>query len=179
MQLGLFLVFVAVPLLELAVLIKVGQLIGFWWTLFLVLSSAVVGMWVLQSQGFAVMRRTMEQLQAGKPPIAPAVDGMFLMLAGCLFLVPGLITDVAGALLLIPKVRRSFAAWCVRRFLRSRHVRATVFTSKGSGPQSDRGRNSRPSAAEAPGEGPIIEGEFERLDEKTVDPNRDTRRPRP
>ena len=176
MQVGLFLILVAVPLIELAVLIKIGQSIGFWWTVLLVFASAIVGMWILQIQGFAAMRRTLESLSAGKPPIAPAVDGMFLMLAGGLFMVPGLLTDVAGALLLVPQLRRGFAAWCVRRFLNSSRVRTTVFKQKAgeNGPRSD--ERDREHRAPPPGEGPIIDGEFERIGEKTVDRDRGSRK---
>ena len=113
----------------------------------------------------------MASLQAGKPPIGPAVDGMFLMIAGFLLLTPGFIADGLGLVLLVPPVRRAIAAWSIRRLLRSAQVRTTIFGD-------DAGREARRARARAdhargsgaapptPQQGPIIDGEFERLDER-------------
>lgn len=183
MRLGLFLIFVAIPLLELAILMKVGQSLGVWWTLFVILATAALGVWVLYVQGFAVLSRTVASLQAGKPPIGPAVDGMFLMIAGTLLLTPGFMADTLGLLLLVPTLRHAVAAWSVRRLLRSKTVRATVFGAEATRErrQSDSGRDSRETFrnGRAPGSdgGPIIDGEFERIDEQTVDPDRGRKRP--
>lgn len=175
MRLGLFFIFVALPLLELALLLKIGQSIGLLWTLFIIFVTAAIGTWVLHAQGFAVMRRTMEFLQAGKPPIGPAVDGMFLMISGTLLLTPGFISDLFGLLLLIPPLRHAIAAWSVRRILRSGAVRTTIFgaeAERASERQAHREEDAQPDreAARSPNGGPIIEGEFKRLGEKTVDP---------
>lgn len=181
MRLGLFFILVALPLLELALLLKVGQSIGLLWTMFVIFASAAVGTWVLHAQGFAVMRRTMKSLQAGKPPIGPAVDGMFLMFAGTLLLTPGFLSDAVGLLLLIPPLRHAIAAWSVRRILRSGTVRTTIFGEEAERARQWQGRrdgegrarhDTHASTHAAPGDGPIIEGDFERLDEKTVDPSR-------
>jgi UPF0716 protein FxsA len=182
MRLGLFFIFVAIPLLELALLLKIGQALGVWWTFFVIVSTAMLGVWVLYAQGFAVLKRTVESLQAGKPPIGPAVDGMFLMIAGGLLLTPGFLADALGLLLLIPPLRHATAAWCVRRLLRSKNVRTTIFGAdavredRRPGGGTDSRETFRKRAAPDSGAGPIIEGEFERLDERTVDKNRD--RPR-
>ncbi len=180
MRLGLLLVFAAVPFLEIAVLIKVGQAIGFWPTLMLVLMSAMLGAYVIYEQGFQVMRRTLDVMQRGKPPLAPVVDGLFILLGGALLIVPGFISDVAGIALLVPRLRRRFAAWSLRRLVRSSEVRGFFFGERASarpGGQpgtGDHRDNGRASAAPRPpaGDGPIIEGEFQRLDERTMDADR-------
>ena len=182
MRLGLLLVCAAIPFLEIALLIKVGQLIGFWLTLMLVVLSAAFGSYVIYEQGFQVMGRALEAMNRGKPPIAPVIDGMFILLGGVLLIMPGFISDVLGLALLVPALRHRFAIWSLRRLFRSGHMRMFVFGERAE--QEQARRNSagaapgprdgvRPSSAQPPaGDGPIIEGEFQRLDERTVDRGR-------
>ena len=174
MWIALFLIFVAVPLLELALLIKLGQIIGFWSTIAIVIATAAFGTAILHHQGFAALRRAAESLNQGKPPVEPVLDGFMLMLAGILLVAPGLITDCAGLLLLIPPLRKAAAAWGLKRMLATGTIRTTTWrTEQSRSPHDDPGR---PGAAA----GPVIDGEFERLDEKTQDPGRtDSDRPKP
>jgi len=172
MWIGLFLVVLGVPLLELAVLIKLGQSIGLWPTILVLIATAVLGMAILHTQGLAAFRRAMEAISEGRPPVEPVVDGAMLMIAGTLLVVPGLITDAAGLVLLIPPVRRWLGAAWVRRMLAAGRVHATVVTSEtGAGPTDDPTRPNRPRQAASAG--PVIEGEFERIDEKPPRPRRD------
>jgi UPF0716 protein FxsA len=117
MQLGLLLLCLAFPLLEIAVLIKVGGLIGFWWTVALLIGMCAGGSLILRQQGFAALNRAMQATREGRPPIEPVVDSAFLMLAGVLLLIPGLLTDVAGLLLLIRPLRMGFARWVLGRMM--------------------------------------------------------------
>ena len=194
MQLGLFLIFVAVPLIEIAILIKVGQWIGFAWTLLIVVVTAIAGTYVLHTQGLQVIRRALESISKGKAPIAPIVDGSFLMIAGALLLTPGLLTDVAGLLLLIPPVRRFLSRWSMSKLLGSKTFRSETFGpgASSSDERANAQANSRTNSGANSGansrasdqataddahngarqQGPIIEGEFERLDERTIDPSR-------
>jgi len=167
-RLAIGLIFIVVPVLELALLIKIGQSVGVWPTVALVVSTALTGALIISQQSFTVLRRTLEAMSEGRPPVAPVLDGLFLMLAGALLLTPGLITDVFALLLLVPPVRRAIARWSVRRLMRSARVRVEVYddTSR-TGPE----RSQRASAKA--GEGPVIEGEFERLGEGEAEPRRD------
>ena len=176
MQLGVFVLIALVPILEIVLLVKLGQWLGVWPTVLVVLATAVLGTFVLRRQGFRVATRVMESIAAGKPPVGPAVDGAFLMAAGLLLIAPGVITDAVGLLLLIPQLRHAVAAWSVRRILRSSVIRSTTFTratfrtttERGAWPADRDGRNGS-----APGDGPVIDGEFERIDERPIE----TRRP--
>jgi UPF0716 protein FxsA len=180
MQLGLFLIFVAVPLIEIAILIKVGQWIGFFPTLLIVISTAIAGAYVLHSQGLQVARRAMDSLAKGEPPIAPIVDGSFLMIAGALLLTPGILTDLAGIALLFAPIRRFVSRWVVKTVVGSANFNGPSFERKShrARPTSSRDASEPNTAAQSAGpdrghtQGPIIDGEFERLDEKTVDPKR-------
>ena len=163
-RLVLAFILIALPLLELALLIKTGQAIGFWATLAMVVGAGVIGALVLSRQSLAVVRRTREAVAQGRPPVAPVLDGAFLLLAGALLITPGFISDVLALLLLIPPLRRGVARWGVRRLVRSAHVRIGTHRA---------GVEAEPSPSKATAaEGPIIEGEFERLGEKTTEPHR-------
>jgi UPF0716 protein FxsA len=128
MRVIVFLALAAIPILEIALLVKLGQWFGVFPTILLVLGTAMLGTYVLHRQGFKVLTRVMDSINAGKTPVGPAVDGAFLMAAGGLLIAPGVITDTIGLLLLIPQLRHRIAAWSVRRFLRSAVVRSETFT---------------------------------------------------
>ena len=101
----LLLAFILVPLAEIAVLIKVGGVIGLVPTLALIVLTAVVGTWMLRHQGFSVLARAQRQLEQGVMPVSEVFEGLCLLVAGALLLTPGFLTDAAGALLLVPQVR--------------------------------------------------------------------------
>jgi UPF0716 protein FxsA len=158
------LVFIGFPLLELALLIKTGQSIGLWPTLAIVAGTAVVGVHVLARQSWTAARQMQDALARGEPPVAPVVDGAFLIGAGMLLITPGLICDAIGLLLLIPPIRHMAARGILRRMLAGADVR--VYRA---GTEDSTGRYS-PRAP--PGTGPLIEGDFERLDDKATGPHR-------
>jgi UPF0716 protein FxsA len=160
LRLVIGLLFIVVPVLELALLVKTGQLIGFWATLLLVLTTAASGAIILSRQSFKVVGQALEALSEGRPPVAPVLEGLFLMLAGALLLTPGLITDVAALLLLVPPIRRAVARWSVNRLLQRADV--GVFREGG-----DPDMEWRPHSSAGAQQGPIIEGEFERLGEES------------
>ncbi len=178
MRLGLLLVFAAIPFLEIALMIKVGQAIGFWPTLALIVASAMLGTYVLYEQGFQVLGRAMEAMGRGRPPVGPVVDGVFIAFAGLLLIVPGFLTDAVGLALLIPRLRRTIAAWSIRKVLRSAEMRGFVFgtraaASGGNGQGRDAPRGTASAPRPPPGDGPIIEGEVLHVGERTVDKGRD------
>jgi UPF0716 protein FxsA len=160
------LVFIALPFVELALLIKSGQLIGFWATLGLVVGAALLGAIIWSHQGLSVVRKTQAAVAQGKPPVGPVLDGAFLLLAGVLLIMPGFLTDLAGLLLLVPPVRRKVARWSVRRVVERAHVQVTTLQAT-----IERPPGQPPSDARR-GQGPVIEGEFERLGETSSAPHR-------
>jgi|SRR5580765_3773556 UPF0716 protein FxsA len=157
--LGLFLI--ALPVLELALLIKTGQVVGLWPTLAMVVGAGVLGAVIMSRQGMSVARRTREAIAQGRPPVGPVLDGAFLLLAGALLITPGFLTDVMALALLIPPIRRKVGRWCVRRLVERAHVQIKVYEARSRGePGEDRVA------------GPVIEGDFERLGEKARGPHR-------
>jgi len=117
----LVVLFVFVPIVELAVIIQVGHAIGVVETLLLMLLVSVVGAWLVKREGIGVWRRAQRQLDTGVMPGRELVDGVLIMVAGALLLLPGFVSDCLGILLLLPPVRAVVRGLVIRR-LRTRVV---------------------------------------------------------
>jgi UPF0716 protein FxsA len=120
----LVLLFIVVPIAELVVIIQVGQLIGVWWTVALLLADAVLGSMLARSQGRAAWRRLNAALQEGRMPAREVLDGALVLFGGALLLTPGFLSDILGAALLFPPSRTLVRAALVRRF--GRRMMASV-----------------------------------------------------
>ncbi|HEX7276340.1 MAG TPA: FxsA family protein [Acidimicrobiales bacterium] len=114
----LALVFLVLPIIELAVIIQVGQAIGVLNTIALLLLVSFVGAWLVKREGLAAWTRFQRQVQMGVVPGREIADGVLIMLAGALLISPGFVTDCLGILLLLPPVRagiRSAALYRIGR----------------------------------------------------------------
>jgi UPF0716 protein FxsA len=145
---------IALPFVELALLVKIGQAIGLWPTLGLLLGAAVLGSAIMARQGVTVARRAREAVALGRPPVGPVLDGVLLLLAGALLIMPGFVTDAMAVALLVPASRRKLARLAVRRVAERAHAAARTEAAPGGAPFPAQEAN-----------GPIIEGQFVRLDE--------------
>jgi UPF0716 protein FxsA len=121
MPLLLILLFIVVPVAELYVIIKVGELIGVWPTLALLLADALLGSWLLKHEGRGAWRRFNEALAARRFPGREVVDGALIIVGGTLLLTPGFLTDIVGVFLLLPPTRaitrRLLKRFTIGRFL--------------------------------------------------------------
>jgi UPF0716 protein FxsA len=115
MPLLLVILFIVVPIAELALLIQVGQVIGVWWTILLLVADALIGSWLLRTQSRAAWRRFNEALAGGRVPHREVVDGVLVIFGGVLLLTPGFITDIFGVLFLLPPTRVLLRGLLVRR----------------------------------------------------------------
>jgi UPF0716 protein FxsA len=111
----LFVLFVAVPLVELAVLIQIGAWLGVWPTVGLVLLTGLVGASLARSQGGRVLRAIRAEVAVGRVPAQHLLDGLLILIGGILLLTPGLLTDIAGTLLMLPPTRARLRAALRRR----------------------------------------------------------------
>jgi len=102
----LFLAFLAVSLIEIALFIQVGGWIGLWPTLLTVLVTAIAGSFLVRSQGLATLNRLRSSFETLNDPTEPLAAGAMILFAGTLLLTPGFFTDAVGFSLLIPGVRR-------------------------------------------------------------------------
>jgi UPF0716 protein FxsA len=105
MPLLLIVLFIVVPIAELYVIIQVGEAIGLWPTLALLLADALLGSFLLKHQGRGAWRRFNEALAQRRFPGKEVVDGLLIVVGGTLLLAPGFITDIFGLILLIPPTR--------------------------------------------------------------------------
>src|SRR5689334_24578332 len=116
----LVILFIVVPIVELWVIIEVGSLIGVWPTIALLLADALLGSLLLRHQGRGAWRRFNEAIAERRFPAREVADGLLIAIGGTLLLTPGFVTDIAGAVLLIPPtraiVRRLMRGWAKRRF---------------------------------------------------------------
>lgn len=192
MRFGILFLFVGLPLLELALLIKLGQSIGFLGVMGLIVLTGILGVLVLQTQGFAVMQKASAAISRGETGFAAMHDGAFLALAGVLLIAPGILTDILGLALLIPPIRALAARWSMKAFNGRIHVETRSMRQPGRPSQNGsamgrdeaEGSPTRPGAGRTSGwpgtsrsqpggpfaSGPVIDGEFERIDDKPVDP---------
>jgi UPF0716 protein FxsA len=115
MGLVLVLLFIVVPVAELYVIIQVGELIGVWPTLLLLLLDAILGSWLLKHEGRSAWRRFNAALAERRFPGKEVADAFLVILGGTLLLAPGFLTDIVGAFLLIPPTR-AVARRLLRRF---------------------------------------------------------------
>ena len=135
----LFTVFILVPILEIYVIIQVGQVIGPWWTILLLVADSIFGTWLIKHEGGRAWRALRETLDDGRMPARELADGALILTGGTLMLAPGFVTDALGILLILPVTRPLF-----RRALTAivaRRVTLNV-TRPGRGP-----------------EGPVVRGE--------------------
>lgn len=111
----LFLVFLIVPIIEIVLFYLVGQWIGIWPTLALVVFTAVLGSMLVSRQGRETWVRLKVQIASGESPSATLVHGAMILVAGALLLTPGFLTDAIGFTLLVPAAREAMRTWFVRR----------------------------------------------------------------
>lgn len=115
----LFALFLIVPVVDLAVLVAVGDRVGFWPTIAVVVLTALVGSWLAKREGLAAWRRVQGTVLSGGVPGQALVDGLLILVAGTLLLTPGFLTDIVGLLGLFPPTRA-----VLRRAVRARFERA-------------------------------------------------------
>ena len=152
----LLIAFIVVPMIEIFLFYQVGVAIGIWWTLGIVLVTAILGTFMVRTQGAQAIANLRGSLSDLRDPTEHLAHGAMILVSGVLLLTPGFFTDAVGFALLIPGVRG--AAY---RYLRSR-VRVQSFEMGG-------GQRSRPTRSGAPRDD-VIEGDF------TVEPEQGTSR---
>lgn len=151
----LLLVFIGVPLIEVALFVVIGEQIGLWATLATIVLTAIIGTALLRAQGLATLHRVQEELNRGGVPVEAVFDGACLLVAGALLLTPGFLTDFIGFVLFVPNLRRVFGAWLWRTL--QRNAKVEVWTSSQTTRRETDGR--------------VIDGEFHTVEEGPAQPN--------
>ena len=152
--------FVLVPLVEIYVIIQVGQAIGALWTIALLIADSILGSLLMKSQGRAAWRRFQTALAEGRMPGREVLDGVLVIFGGAFLLTPGFCSDIVGALLLLPPTRAVIRGIVARRF---------TFGLAGDVPSP---RVRRPSAggtgSGGPGDGFDVEGTATEIDPRRL-----------
>ena len=141
----LLVAFVVVPIVEIYVLIQVGQVIGAWWTVLLLIADSVVGAWLVRHEGSRAWSALRSALESGRMPGTELANGALILVGGTLMLTPGFVTDALGILLILPFTRPVF-----RRLLAGVVTRRLVVLSNGPGQTTRPGPRSQ---------GTVVQGE--------------------
>lgn len=112
----LLVLFLIVPIAELALLIWIGERVGFWPTVGLIALTAVIGSWLARREGWSVFNRLQSKLAQGGLPGQELTDGLIILISGALLLTPGILTDIAGFVGLLPPTRALIRNQLQKRF---------------------------------------------------------------
>ncbi|VAW52381.1 FxsA cytoplasmic membrane protein [hydrothermal vent metagenome] len=155
------LLFIVIPLVELYFILVVGGAIGAFWTVILVIMTAIIGVNLLRIQGMSTLAKAQRNMAKGQIPAMEMMEGIALAVAGVLLITPGFITDSIGFLCLIPASRQA-----IIRYLMTKTTVHTGFNASSGGNQSDQFQQKpRPeSDTRPPKVGQTIEGEYRRED---------------
>ncbi|WP_336079693.1 FxsA family protein [Thalassospira sp. CH_XMU1448-2] len=172
-------IFVAMPIIEIAVFIQAGELIGLWPTIGIVILTAILGTSLMRAQGLQTLAKAQSQMDQGEMPIGPMFDGICILIAGVLLLTPGFVTDTMGFLLLVPPLRQLVGAKVIMKLVQSGNIRTSFGGAGfGAGRSSHTGRPGGMGGGMGAGTGagrgtgrrgagPIIDGDFEDVSSNT------------
>ncbi len=153
----LLLVFVIVPLIEIALFIQVGDKIGLWPTLAIVVLTAIVGTALMRRQGTSTLARLQNEMRQGSDPTDAIANGALILVAGVLLLTPGFFTDAVGLSLLVPAVR----AAAIKRAASTIKRKGVIVSAGPNGPVYD----------------DVIDADYERMDNDNTRPSGWTKAP--
>lgn len=145
--------FLLIPLVEVAVFIKVGGSIGALWTVVLTVGTALLGATLVRLQGMATLFNVKQQLMQGQMPAGAVLEGVILLVSGAMLLTPGFVTDTLGFLGLIPGIRQRAAQALLQQ----------VVTTRGN-THYTRGQTYEGQATSEPRNPKTIEGDWTRED---------------
>ncbi|KYD19636.1 FxsA family protein [Saccharococcus caldoxylosilyticus] len=111
-------IFIVIPVLEIALFILSGKLIGIWSTLVLIMLTGMIGIWLVKQQGLAVIEKARREMSYGRLPSGAILDGICVFVGGVLLLTPGFFTDILGVFLLLPFTRTLMKPY-IARWLKS------------------------------------------------------------
>ena len=159
LKIAVILAFAALPLLEIGLLIRLGQVIGIWWLALIVIGTAVLGTYVIRRVGMSVFERALSRLGTEREGFPPLFDGFLQVLAGLLLIFPGVISDLLGLLLLVPQLRHLVIRTGLLKLVTLFHYQAEVSR------ETFRAKTGETPADDA---GIVIEGEYERVSERPL-----------
>jgi len=156
----ILLALIAVPIIEIAVFLEVGGRVGVLNTILMIIITALIGAWLLRSQGLQTLQRAQKSLNQNVFPASEVFDGLCLMVAGGLLLTPGFVTDLFGFLLFVPWTRRALRDMAWSFLARSGRAGAWTNAENPMGPGGNHPSSNGPAT---------IDGEFREVDKDKKD----------
>ena len=158
----LFLLFVILPILEIFLIIEVKDVIGGWYTLFLVIMTAYLGSTLLRRQGFKTLQNLQQKTAQGELPALELIEAVMLFVGGALLLTPGFLTDAFGLACLFPLTRKAMAKSVLAKGLVSANNQFFYYQSGRTWDAGDFQQDPVQPVQEKPSssEGKVLEGEF-------------------
>ncbi len=156
------LLFIIIPLVELYLIIKVGSYIGAFWTVIIVIGTAVIGVNLLRMQGFNTLQRAQQNMAQGAMPAMEMMEGIVLAVGGALLITPGFLTDTLGFICLIPFTRQAL----IRAVIKRGSVQMHGFQSHEFQHRHYRDHDQAGRSSSQGNEGRTLEGEFQRKDDE-------------
>tara|TARA_B100000745_G_C19937795_1_gene316040 strand:- start:106 stop:564 length:459 start_codon:yes stop_codon:yes gene_type:complete len=129
-----FLLFIAIPLIEVILFITIGKYIGLWNTIFIIILTGIIGAILVKSQGISILNKALEEVRLNKVPIQSIFEGIVIFIAGAFLLTPGFLTDTLGCVLLIPKTRNLVIIY-ITSYLKKKSMykkKTTYYSNKGN-----------------------------------------------
>jgi len=158
------LLFISVPVIEIAVFIQVGDEIGLWSTIGLIILTAIIGTALLRQQGLQTLMRAQTQMQQGALPAQELFNGACLLIAGLLLLTPGFVTDSIGFLLFVPLFRVKLGGYLLKNIAQSQRFKTHFHQS-----------SSQASPSPSDPSHPIIDVDYEDISPRTDSPWHNTK----
>ncbi len=123
--------FITIPLVEIAILINIGKIIGAGYTIALVIGTAFLGVSLLRIQGISTLAKVQANIKKGQLPATELIEGLILLISGVLLLTPGFFTDTLGFLMLVPMLRQRLAETFFVNFMKNHiNIRQTQTRSR-------------------------------------------------
>jgi len=158
----LFIIFIIVPMIEIALFIQAGSWLGLAPTLLLIVLTAVIGITLLRQQGLSTLFKAQQKMNNGELPAFEMMEGILLAIAGALLITPGFFTDTVGFLLLIPAFRTHlFTSYLKNKMQVHMSKSQSGFTSSSFTQSSDNSQHNTPSNKQHR----IIDGEYDKSDD--------------
>lgn len=160
----LLIIFIAVPIIEIIIFIRVGEYIGIFATIGLVIITAIVGTSLLRSQGLSVVQNVQNSLNQGRIPVDSMIDGVCLIVAGAFLITPGLLTDTVGFLLFIQPLRRTLAKEILKFYVKRGKLKVSVFGTDAASDSFSKKKQNSPVK-----DSPIIETDYQTINKNNKD----------
>ncbi len=151
--------FIIVPIVEIYVLIQVGQVIGPWWTILLLIADSIFGSWLLKREGVRAWAALRVALTEGRMPARELADGVLIVAGGTLMISPGFVTDFFGLLAILPFTRPFGRLLLARAIGRRLPVPGVFGPGSPAGNAAGNAPGNAPGNAQRPGPGDVVQGE--------------------